>query len=69
MTFDRLEYEKVHLTIDRLSVFLKDFNLTTIKMKDNKMREIIEKQEIIKLFKKISPNCRDLDFEQFILIL
>lgn len=69
MTFDRLEYEKVHLTIDRLSVFLKDFNLTSLKMKDNKVREIIEKQEIIKLFKKISPNCRDLDFEQFILIL
>ena len=69
MTFDRLEYEKVHLTIDRLSVFLKDFNLTSLKMKDNKVREIIEKQEIIKLFKKISPNCRDLDFEQFILML
>lgn len=62
MTFDRLEYEKVHLTIDRFFVFLKDFNLTSIKTKDNKTREIIDKQEVIKLFKKVSPNCRDLNF-------
>lgn len=25
MTFERLEYEKVHMTIDRFFVFLKDF--------------------------------------------
>lgn len=69
MTFDRLEYEKVHLTIDRFFVFLKDFNLTCVKTKDGKIREIIDKQEVIKLFKKVSPNCRDLNFEQFIIMI
>jgi hypothetical protein len=69
MTFDRLEYEKVHLTIDRFFIFLKDFNLTSIKAKDGKIREIIDKQEIIKLFKKASPNCKDLNFEQFIIMI
>lgn len=28
MTFERLEYEKNHLTMDRFFVFLKDFSLT-----------------------------------------
>lgn len=69
MTFDRLEYEKVHLTIDRFFIFLKDFNLTSIKAKDGKIREIIDKQEIIKLFKKVSTNCKDLNFEQFIIMI
>lgn len=69
MTFDRLEYEKNHLAIDRFFFFLKDFNLTSMKTKDGKIREIVEKQEVIKLFKKISPNCRDLSFEHFIIII
>lgn len=29
MTFERLEYEKVHMTMDRFFLFLKDFDLTT----------------------------------------
>ena len=29
MTFERLEYEKNHMTMDRFFVFLKDFGLTT----------------------------------------
>lgn len=69
MTFDRLEYEKVHLTIDRLCVFLKDFGLTVGKMGEGKGKEVLDKQEIIRLFKKVSSNCRDLDFEAFILII
>ena len=28
MTFDRLEYEKIHMTMDRFFLFLKDFQLT-----------------------------------------
>lgn len=69
MTFDRLQYEKIHLTIDRFFVFLKDFNLTSMKTKDGKIKEIVEKQEIVKLFKRVSPNCKDLNFEQFIIMI
>jgi hypothetical protein len=29
MTFERLEYEKIHITLDRFCIFLKDFHLTT----------------------------------------
>lgn len=32
MTFERLEYEKVHITLDRFCVFLKDFNLLCAKI-------------------------------------
>jgi len=40
-----------------------------MKTKDGKIKEIVEKQEIVKLFKRVSPNCKDLNFEQFIIMI
>lgn len=68
MTFERLEYEKNHLTMDRFFVFLKDFGLT-MAMIDGVNREILDKTQLVLHFKKISINCKDLNFEQFISIL
>ena len=65
MTFDRLEYEKVHMTIERFFLFLKDFELTTALI-DGKRREIIPKNFIITIYKKISSNCTHLSFEEFV---
>lgn len=61
MTFERLEYEKVHLTLDRLCVLLKDFGLTAATIEKIEY-EIIEKKEIVRNFKRLSSNCRDLSF-------
>lgn len=67
MTFERLEYEKVHMTIERFFVFLKDFELTVGVFGDNaKPRQVVPKASIVMLFKKISPNAKDLTFQQFI---
>ena len=67
MTFERLEYEKIHMTIERFFVFLKDFELTTGIVGDsNKTKEIVPKASVVMLFKKISPNAKDLTFQQFI---
>lgn len=68
MTFERLEYEKVHLTLDRLCVFLKDFGLTMAHF-DGHQQEVLDKNEIVRYFKRLSKNCRDLSFEEFIACL
>lgn len=65
MTFERLEYEKVHLTMERFFLFIKDFELTIMKVGDKK-EEVVDKNTIILYFKKISSNSRDLSFEEFI---
>ena len=65
MTFERLEYEKVHMTMDRFFLFLKDFELTTAEI-DGKRKEVVEKQIVITIFKKVSSNARELSFEEFI---
>ena len=57
MTFDRLEYEKVHMTMDRFFLFLRDFQLTVAEI-DEKKKEVIEKPNIITIFKKVSSNAR-----------
>ena len=55
------------MTIERFFVFLKDFELTTGTVGDSKKpKEIVPKANIITLFKKVSPNSKDLTFEQFI---
>lgn len=61
MTFDRLEYEKVHLTMERFFLFLRDFELTILRSSEKK-EEVLEKNVIITIFKKISSNARDLSF-------
>lgn len=57
MTFDRLEYEKVHLTMERFFLFVKDFELIVMRNTDKK-EEVIDKSAIITIFKKISSNSR-----------
>jgi hypothetical protein len=47
---------------------LKDFGLTAAEF-DGENKEIIEKGEIVRTFKRISSNCRDLSFEEFIACL
>jgi hypothetical protein len=51
--------------MDRFFAFLKDFALTTGKI-DGVSKEIIDKNDIILLFKRVSINAKDLNFEQFI---
>ena len=65
MTFERLEYEKSHMTMDRFFVFLKDFGLTIAKI-DGVNKEVFEKNDLVLLFKRTSANAKDLNFEQFI---
>ena len=65
MTFERLEYEKTHLTMDRFFVFLKDFELILMEVKGKK-EEVVDKNNIITIFKKVSSNSKDLNFEEFI---
>ena len=65
MTFDKLEYDRIHMTIQRFFLFLRDFQLTMAHI-DGKSREVLDKIEIIKVFKKISSNARVLSFEEFI---
>ena len=65
MTFERLEYERVHLTMDRFFVFLKDFELILMEVKGKK-EEVVDKNNIITIFKKISSNSKDLRFEEFV---
>lgn len=57
MTFERLEYEKVHMTIERFFLFLKDFELTSAEI-EGKKREVVDKNNIILIFKKMSSNAR-----------
>lgn len=67
MTFDRLEYEKVHMTIERFFAFLKDFELTVAAVRDSKrVKEIVSKVTVAMVFKKNSPNSKDVTFDQFI---
>lgn len=42
MTFDRLDYEKVHIGMDRFFKFLGDFGLTTATV-DGRQREVVSK--------------------------
>ena len=65
MTFERLEYDRLHMTIERFFLFLRDFHLTTASI-EGRSREVLEKQYIITVFKKISSNARELSFEEFI---
>lgn len=65
MTFERLEYEKVHMTLDRFFVLLRDFRLTTISV-DGRTRELVPKVKIMNIFKKVSSNAQDITFEEFI---
>ena len=54
--------------MDRFFTFMKDFGLTHAKI-DGTTREVLDKQEVVLLFKKATPNCKDLNFEQFIALL
>ena len=65
MTFERLEYEKLHMTMERFFIFLKDFNLLAAVV-DGRQKEIVEKNSVILLFKKVASNARELSFEEFI---
>jgi hypothetical protein len=65
MTFERLEYEKLHMTMERFFIFLKDFNLL-VAVVDGRQKEIVEKNSVIVLFKKVASNARELSFEEFI---
>lgn len=65
MTFDRLEYEKTHMAMDRFFKFLQDFSLTTF-MYEGKQRELVPKHKLISIFKRVSSTSKDLNFEEFI---
>jgi hypothetical protein len=44
---------------------LKDFNLLTAPI-DGKQKEVVEKNSVILLFKKMASNARELSLEEFI---
>ena len=59
MTFDRLQYEKTHLTMERFFLFLKDFELTkhtkNIKKRYPRLQEASDmqiKNDIVRFQKK-----------------
>lgn len=47
--------------MDRFFVFLKDFALTVAKI-DGNNKEVVDKNDIVLLFKKVSVNAKDLNF-------
>lgn len=47
--------------MDRFFVFLKDFGLTIAKV-DGTNKEVIDKNDLILLFKRVSINAKDLNF-------
>ena len=53
------------MTMERFFIFLKDFNLLTAVI-DGRQKEIVEKNSVILLFKKVASNARELSFEEFI---
>jgi len=65
MTFDRLVHDRVHMTVERFCLFLRDFQATGSVI-DGKNREILEKPIVVTTFRKIASNARELSFEEFI---
>lgn len=53
------------MTMERFFIFLKDFNLLAAVI-DGRQKEIVEKNSVILLFKKVASNARELSFEEFI---
>ena len=51
--------------MERFFLFLKDFDLITMELKGKKV-DVLEKNWVILMFKKISENAKDLNFEKFI---
>jgi hypothetical protein len=47
--------------MDRFFVFLKDFGLTVGKI-DGVAKEVVDKNEIVLMFKRVSINSKDLNF-------
>lgn len=68
VTFDRLEYDKTHMNMDRFFLFLKDFGLTHAEV-NGKDVDIMNKNDIVLAFKKISPNAKQISFEEFITLI
>jgi hypothetical protein len=65
MTFDRLVHERAHMTIERFFLFLRDFQLTHAIM-EGVSSEILEKQAVVTVFRKVASNARVLSFEEFV---
>jgi hypothetical protein len=49
------------MTIDRFFIFLKDFKLTVLEGK-GKVKEVLARDAVLRIFKKVSPNGKDLNF-------
>jgi hypothetical protein len=47
--------------MDRFFVFLKDFSLTVANI-DGVAKEVLDKNEIVLMFKRVSINAKDLNF-------
>ena len=54
--------------MERFFLFLKDFELTTMDVQGKK-QDVVEKNNIITIFKTISSTSKDLTFEEFITCL
>jgi hypothetical protein len=47
--------------MDRFFAFLKDFSLTIAKI-DGANKEVLDKNDLVLLFKRVSINAKDLNF-------
>lgn len=65
MTFDRLEYDRVHMTVERFCLFLRDFKATTAVI-NGRNCEVLENPIIVATFRKVASNARELSLEEFI---
>ena len=59
MSFDRIEYENQHMTLERFFAFINDFKLNEIPVDDTN-KQLTHPNNIILLFKKCSSNARNL---------
>jgi hypothetical protein len=68
MSFDEINYQYEHLTLERFFVFISDFKLNEIPTDDGNS-QLTDRSHIILLFKKASSNARLLSFHEFIIAL
>lgn len=69
MSFDEINFEYEHLTVERFFVFIVDFKLNEIPSDDGSSKQLTDRNPIVLLFKKASSHVRLLNFHEFIIAL
>lgn len=66
--FDQIKYINEHLIVERFLAFIKDFGLNEITV-NGEIKNIVEPKQLALLFKTSSPDSRNVDLTEFILLL